>query len=265
MLPTRGISCLSICLYGIKAWLPCTERFYYRHPYAIKTQAKGHFVPKPLEVYLYGIFKRAWWHQERLGADLWFWVAQSALRCRHWSARQWMSTSLPRPTSVQKSRWWRLRSSLAWWSSSTLTLSTWQSGALSLVQITRDTVLSLVEPYYAGAKVYTITTHLIGPIFRCCWCLFSFMGACCVSYVCCYGIDLITSIVSFHQSEQSIWSIWTNESAPLWPGPQCRVQGNWCRQRARLTTPTTSTSSGSLSQLYWLYYYLVLTISDKKM
>ena len=24
----------------------------------------------------------------------------------------------------------------------------------------RDTVLSLVEPYYAGAKVYAITTHL---------------------------------------------------------------------------------------------------------
>ena len=33
-----------------------------------------------------------------------------------------------------------------------------QSGPLSLVQITRDTLLSLVEPYYyAGAKVYAIT------------------------------------------------------------------------------------------------------------
>ena len=37
-----------------------------------------------------------------------------------------------------------------------------QSGALSLVQITRDTVLSLVEPFYAGAKVYAITTHRAG-------------------------------------------------------------------------------------------------------
>ena len=35
-----------------------------------------------------------------------------------------------------------------------------QSGALSLVQICRDTVLWLVEPFYAGAKVYAITTHL---------------------------------------------------------------------------------------------------------
>ena len=35
-----------------------------------------------------------------------------------------------------------------------------QSGALSLVQIHPDTVLSLVELYYAGAKVYAITTHL---------------------------------------------------------------------------------------------------------
>ena len=34
-----------------------------------------------------------------------------------------------------------------------------QSGALSLVQISIDTVLSLVEPYYAGAKVYAMTTH----------------------------------------------------------------------------------------------------------
>ena len=35
-----------------------------------------------------------------------------------------------------------------------------QSGALSLVQISPDTVLSLVEPDYAGTKVYAITTHL---------------------------------------------------------------------------------------------------------
>ena len=46
-----------------------------------------------------------------------------------------------------------------------------QSGALSLVQISPDTVLSLVQippdtglssvqPYYAGAKVYAITTHI---------------------------------------------------------------------------------------------------------
>ena len=34
-----------------------------------------------------------------------------------------------------------------------------QSGDLSLVQIPPYTVLSLVEPYYAGAKVYAITTH----------------------------------------------------------------------------------------------------------
>ena len=33
-----------------------------------------------------------------------------------------------------------------------------QSGALSLVQISGDTLLSLVEPYYAGTKVYAITT-----------------------------------------------------------------------------------------------------------
>ena len=35
-----------------------------------------------------------------------------------------------------------------------------QSGALSLVQISQDAGLSLVEPYYAGAKVCAITTHL---------------------------------------------------------------------------------------------------------
>ena len=32
----------------------------------------------------------------------------------------------------------------------------------------------------------------------------------------CYGIDLGTSIVSFNQWENSVWRIWTNESAPLW-------------------------------------------------
>ena len=42
-----------------------------------------------------------------------------------------------------------------------------QSGALSLVQISRDTVLSLVEPYYAGAKVYAITTEA----FCASWCV----------------------------------------------------------------------------------------------
>ena len=36
---------------------------------------------------------------------------------------------------------------------------------LSLVQIIPDPVLSLAEPYYAGAKVYVITTHLKD--FRC--------------------------------------------------------------------------------------------------
>ena len=36
----------------------------------------------------------------------------------------------------------------------------YQSGALSLVQSPPDTLLSLVEPYYAGAKFYAITTHL---------------------------------------------------------------------------------------------------------
>ena len=35
-----------------------------------------------------------------------------------------------------------------------------QSGPLSLVQICRDPVLSLVEPYHAGTKVFAITTHL---------------------------------------------------------------------------------------------------------
>ena len=34
-----------------------------------------------------------------------------------------------------------------------------QSAPLSLVHIQRDTLLSLVEPYYAGAKVFAITTH----------------------------------------------------------------------------------------------------------
>ena len=33
---------------------------------------------------------------------------------------------------------------------------TGQSAPLSLVQIPRDTVLSLVKPYYAGTKVYTL-------------------------------------------------------------------------------------------------------------
>ena len=38
-----------------------------------------------------------------------------------------------------------------------LPLQTWrQSGALSLVQIPPDTLLWLVEPYYAGTKVYAI-------------------------------------------------------------------------------------------------------------
>ena len=34
-----------------------------------------------------------------------------------------------------------------------------QSGPLSLVEIRLDIVLWLVEPYYAGAKVYALTTH----------------------------------------------------------------------------------------------------------
>ena len=34
-----------------------------------------------------------------------------------------------------------------------------RSPPLSLVQGPRDTVLSLVEPYNAGAKLYAITTH----------------------------------------------------------------------------------------------------------
>ena len=40
---------------------------------------------------------------------------------------------------------------------------------LSLVQISPDTLLSLVEPYYARAKVYVITTHILGTFctFRC--------------------------------------------------------------------------------------------------
>ena len=38
-------------------------------------------------------------------------------------------------------------------------MSSGQSGTLSLVNIQPDTVLSLVEPYYAGAKEYAITTH----------------------------------------------------------------------------------------------------------
>ena len=29
----RGISCPSMCLYGIKGWLPCKERIYHRAPY----------------------------------------------------------------------------------------------------------------------------------------------------------------------------------------------------------------------------------------
>ena len=35
-----------------------------------------------------------------------------------------------------------------------------QSGALSLVQISPDTLLSLVELYFAVAEFYAITTHL---------------------------------------------------------------------------------------------------------
>ena len=57
-------------LYGIRdRWLPCTERSYYRRPYAIKNQrraskdpSRGLCVPKPLvggfgcdELVLYGI------------------------------------------------------------------------------------------------------------------------------------------------------------------------------------------------------------------
>ena len=49
-------ACSSLVLYGIRdRWLPCTERSYYRRPYAIKNQrrsskdpSRGLCVPKPL-------------------------------------------------------------------------------------------------------------------------------------------------------------------------------------------------------------------------
>ena len=46
-----------------------------------------------------------------------------------------------------------------------------QSGQLSLVQSPRDTELSFVDPYYAGAKVYAITTQgsNIHPTGLCCY------------------------------------------------------------------------------------------------
>ena len=41
--------------------------------------------------------------------------------------------------------------------------------------------------------------------------------------MCCYGLDLGTGIIKFHQSEHSIW---TNESAPLWfQVEQCEAWG----------------------------------------
>ena len=54
-----------------------------------------------------------------------------------------------------------------------------QSGALPLVQICSDTVVSLVEPYYAGAKVYAITTHLKAN----------------KDSVCCYGMIICREII----------------------------------------------------------------------
>ena len=44
-----GLSRSSLVLYGIRdRWLPCTERSYYRRPYAIKNQlAKQHHAIGP--------------------------------------------------------------------------------------------------------------------------------------------------------------------------------------------------------------------------
>ena len=36
-----------------------------------------------------------------------------------------------------------------------------QRGGLSLVQFPRDTVLSLVDPYYTGSKLYAMTTYIM--------------------------------------------------------------------------------------------------------
>ena len=41
-----------------------------------------------------------------------------------------------------------------------------QTGGLSLVQISPDTVLSLVELYYAGTKFFAIKTHLVRHVTR---------------------------------------------------------------------------------------------------
>ena len=45
-----------------------------------------------------------------------------------------------------------------------------QSGPLSLVQINKDTLLWLVEPYYAGTKAYAITTTTRGILCLSVWC-----------------------------------------------------------------------------------------------
>ena len=56
-----------------------------------------------------------------------------------------------------------------------------QSGALSLVVIRLDTLLSLVELYYAGTKVYAITTHFMASKMS------PTRGILCLS-LCCYGM-----------------------------------------------------------------------------
>ena len=78
---------------------------------------------------------------------------------RRWRRWTWITTSGWRSSS---SRCWG-RATTSWsWSGGSSTPSQAQSQVsppLSLVQIHRDTVFWLVEPYYAGTKVSAITIH----------------------------------------------------------------------------------------------------------
>ena len=106
--------------FSVLLWLPCTERIYYRHPYAIKTQRKARNDPKPLvvggfeclELWLYGIRELAsarccesqhwspalWGHFTTLHWSLtcpWWWGRHQAQR-PHWATQQSLSPWLCR-------------------------------------------------------------------------------------------------------------------------------------------------------------------------
>ena len=73
--------------------------------------------------------------------------------------------------------------------------------------------------------------------------------------LCCYGIDLGTSIVKFNQWKQSISRIPTNESAPLWrssiPGYQARQRTVGTLMRAhQATSPGNTQNSEPQSSKY---------------